>query len=139
MEISKNRLLHSIGVARKMHEMTICQGLGIEKAADMFVLGFVHDIGYEFSKEQGEHANVGAEMLKNCGFKYSNEVLYHGKAQIDYMSQELYLLNTADFLIDAFGNSCTLKERLEGIEQRYGVKSFQYQEAVKLAKQLNMI
>ncbi len=139
MDISKDRLQHSIGVARKMYEMALQRGWNVEQAKKMFVLGFVHDIGYEFSNVQSEHADIGAEILKLCGFQYSNEVQYHGKVQQDYSSEELYLLNVADFLVGPDGHPVSVEERLVGIAQRYGEKSSQYVEAKKLAKQLNLI
>lgn len=139
MEISQERLQHIIGVARKMYEMSLERGWSVERAKKMFVLGFVHDIGYEFSNAQNEHPDVGAEILELCGFQYANEVMFHGKAQQEYSSEELYLLNVADFLVGHDGKSVSAKERLVGIAQRYEEKSSQYVEANKLAKQLNLI
>lgn len=139
MEISQDRLKHSIGVARKMYEMSLQRGRNIEQARKMFVLGFVHDIGYEFSNEQSEHANVGADIMKLCGFEYVNEILYHGKVQHDYSSEELYILNVADFLVGPDGSSVSAEKRLEGIKQRYGENAPQYIEAIKLAKKLYLI
>ena len=138
MEISQDRLKHSIGVARKMYEMSLQRGWNIEQSRKMFVLGFVHDIGYEFSNEQSEHADVGADIMKLCGFEYVNEILYHGKVQQDYSSEELYMLNVADFLVGPDGSSVSVERRLEGIKQRYGEESPQYKEANELAKQLNL-
>lgn len=138
MEITQDRLKHSIGVARKLYEMSLEHGWSVDKAKEMFVLGFVHDIGYEFSITQSEHADVGAGILTQCGFQFSNEVLYHGKVQKDYSSEELYMLNVADFLVGPDGSSVSASERLNGISQRYGEDSSQYIEAKKLAKQLGL-
>lgn len=139
MDISQDRLQHSIGVARKMYEISLQRGGNIEEAQKMFILGFVHDVGYEFCKTQNEHADVGAEILKLCGFQYSDEVKYHGKVQNDYSSEELYILNVADFLVGSDGRPCSAEDRLEGIAQRYGENTSQYIEATRLAKELNLI
>lgn len=138
MEITQDRLKHSIGVARKLYEMSLDRGWDIEKAKKMFVLGFVHDIGYEFADTQSEHADRGAHVLEQCGFQFANEVMYHGKVQQTYSSEELYILNVADFLVGPDGSSVSACERLNGIAQRYGEDSFQYIDAQKLAKQLGL-
>lgn len=139
MVITQDRLKHSIGVARKLYEMSLQRGWDVEKAKKMFVLGFVHDIGYEFADTQSEHADKGADVLKQCGFQFANEVLYHGKIQQEYSSDELYLLNVADFLVGSDGSPVSVEERMEGIAQRYGEESSQYIEAKRLAKQLNLM
>lgn len=138
MEITQDRLKHCIGVARKLYEMSIDRGWDIERAKKMFVLGFVHDIGYEFTDTQSEHADKGAAVLEQCGFQFANEVMYHGKVQQTYSSEELYMLNVADFLVGPDGSSVSCGERLDGIAQRYGEDSSQYIEAKKLAKQLGL-
>ena len=138
MEITQDRLKHCIGVARKLYEMSIDRGWDVERSKKMFVLGFVHDIGYEFADTQSEHADKGAAVLERCGFRYSSEVMYHGKVQQDYSSEELYMLNVADFLVGPDGQSVSVEERLEGISQRYGKNSSQYIEAKKLAQQLSL-
>lgn len=138
MEITQDRLKHCIGVARKLYGMSLERGWDIERAKKMFVLGFVHDIGYEFADTQSEHADRGAYVLEQCGFQFANEVMYHGKVQQTYSSEELYMLNVADFLVGPDGHTVSVEERLDGILQRYGNDSPQYIEAKKLAKQLNL-
>lgn len=46
--IEENRLKHSLAVARKM--VDIGKNYGLDKGGldDLFLLGLVHDIGYEF-------------------------------------------------------------------------------------------
>lgn len=138
MEITQDRLKHCVGVARKLYEMSLERGWDIERAKKMFVLGFVHDIGYEFADTQSEHAERGAYVLEQCGFQFVNEVMYHGKVQQTYSSEELYMLNVADFLVGPDGSSVSVIERLNGIAQRYGEDSSQYIEAQKLAQQLGL-
>lgn len=46
--INNDRLNHSIAVARKMVEIRKKYNLNDNELKDLFVLGFNHDIGYEF-------------------------------------------------------------------------------------------
>ena len=74
LSISNERLKHSLEVARLMKKSAEDAGWNKQKCEEMFVLGFLHDIGYEFAEQQCDHASVGGEMLKNQGYKYWKEV-----------------------------------------------------------------
>lgn len=139
IKISNDRLLHSIGVARLMEEISrnIYQW-NEEKCHEMFVLGYLHDIGYEYSKIQSEHPVIGGLLLKKSNYKYWKEVYYHGSLCDEYQSLELDLLNTADMQINSFGKKVTVEERLIDIKDRYGYDSKQYLEAAELAKRLKL-
>lgn len=66
MEMTEGRLKHSLEVARKMTKAVREQPERYsfdERGA--FALGMVHDIGYEFSAVQTEHAHIGGGILKN--------------------------------------------------------------------------
>ena len=71
MNISIERMKHSLEVARKMKIFVelnpIEYGINPEEA---FLLGFIHDIGYEFCNTQEEHAKIGGNILKTQGYKY---------------------------------------------------------------------
>ena len=139
IKISNNRLLHSIGVARLMEEISKnIYRWDEEKCREMFILGFIHDIGYEYSKTQGEHPIIGGLLLKKSNYKYWKEVYFHGKVCDEYQSLELNLLNVADMQINSFGKKVTIEERLNDIKERYGNDSKQYLEAVELAKRINL-
>ena len=88
LSISNERLKHSLEVARLMKKSAEDAGWNKQKCEEMFVLGFLHDIGYEFAEQQCDHASVGGEMLKNQGYKYWKEVSCHGKLDIEYFSEE---------------------------------------------------
>ena len=130
--MDEDRLNHSLAVANKMVE--IGKNLNLEESdlQDLFVLGYNHDIGYEFCSNNIEHNIVGGEMLKNNGFKYWKEVYYHGNPDIDYKSLHLKILNMADMQIDKYGNDVGYKKRLEDIKTRYGEDSIQYINAKKI-------
>ena len=137
--ISDQRGKHSLAVARLMGQMAADKGWSEEMCREMFFLGYIHDIGYEFSQEQQEHSYVGGQFLKEQGYRYSREVWYHGIVTEEYSSEELKLLNTADMCIDSSGNHVGAVRRLADIEERYGVSSRQYTEAEKLAQRLGLI
>lgn len=137
MEISFDRLKHSLEVAKKMKKIVLENQ---EKYSctpeDMFILGLVHDIGYEFANEQPQHAVVGGIALKNQGYKYWKEVYYHSRIQNEYMSNELLLLNYADMTTGPHGESMSLTQRHEDVVKRYGKGSHQDLEVAEVIKQL---
>ena len=61
--ISEDRLHHIIGVARKAYQLAKSMDCDEDFARKMFMVGWVHDVGYEFSKEQAEHPGISSEML----------------------------------------------------------------------------
>lgn len=137
--ISNDRLNHSIEVARMMVELSEKAGWSPAKCQEMFLLGYVHDIGYEFAENQCDHADIGAEILKEQGYKYWQEVALHGKIDSSYESEELRMLNIADMSVDSKGNRVGAKKRLEDIGDRYGLESKQYLEAVQLANRIGLL
>lgn len=136
LTISDERLKHSIEVARLMKKMAEEIGWTQEKCEEMFLLGYLHDIGYEFSEQQGDHASVGGIMLKRQKYKYWQEVFFHGKLNAEYTSEELTMLNIADMNIDSKGHNVGIKERLKDIAVRYGEKSKQFIEAKLLIEKI---
>ena len=137
MDITVDRLKHSKGVATKMKEMALNEPSKYPFDPDsMYVLGMLHDIGYEFSEKQEQHANRGGEVLKAQNYKYWKEVYYHGIAQTEYDSPELRLLNNVDMTTDPTGKYMTIQERIDDIAARYGKGSWQEKEAIELARML---
>src|SRR5574344_619152 len=130
-----DRLKHSIAVARKMVEIGKDNNLIEENIKDLFVLGFIHDIGYEFGNNSN-HNLIGSDILKNNGYKYWKEIYYHGKMQKTYKSVYLDILNSADMQIDKLGNDVGFDKRIEDIKNRYGKDSSVYREAVLLVKNI---
>jgi len=90
--IIENKQKHIIAVARLMKEKAKLLGLNEE---DMFVLGYLHDIGYEF--DDINHHNLGGKILQKQGYKYYKEVLNHGLPKCDYSSIELDLFELKYF------------------------------------------
>lgn len=127
-----DRIKHSLSVANKMIEIGKQKGLNDIQLQELFVLGYNHDIGYDFCFDKKEHNIVGGEILKNNGYKYWKEVYYHGNPNSEYQSQFLKILNMADMQIDKYGNDVGYEKRLEDIKNRYGEDSIQYINANKV-------
>lgn len=125
--ITENRWQHILGVARKSYEFALKMRPHDEKyAEDMFLLGLLHDLGYEFTETGKGHALIGGEILKRSGYKYWEEVAGHGYSENAVMTDELFILNCADMSVGSDGRNCTMSERLEDISVRYGKNSYAY-------------
>lgn len=120
--INNERQKHILGVARFMKINAEKLGLNCD---EMFTLGFLHDIGYEFD-ETLNHNKLGGTILKKQNYKYYNEVYYHGDISAPYTSKELDFLNFADMHIDNSGNYVSFDERLIEIGVRRGKNSDYY-------------
>ena len=138
MAITVDRIKHSLAVAKKMEEMAAKNPDKYQvDPEEAFVVGLLHDIGYEFVSEQKDHANKGGLILKEQGYKYWQEVYYHGIPQDEYESPMLQLLNYVDMITSPTGEPMTIEQRIEDIAKRYGEGSLQDLEARKLAEKLN--
>ena len=133
--MDNDRLKHSYAVACKMIELGKERKLSDESLEELFTLGFIHDIGYQFGNNEN-HNMLGGNLLKDNGYKYWKEVYYHGVPNSDYKSLYLDILNTADMMIDKFGNDVGFDKRLEDIKNRYGEDSIQYNNCVKIINEL---
>lgn len=131
-----NRLIHSLSVARKMVEIAISYNLTKEEIINCFIIGFNHDIGYEFTNNGINHNIIGGEILRKSGFKFWKEVYYHGIITDEYSSIYLDILNQADMQVDKYGNFVGYEERLKDIENRYGSDSEVYNSCFNLINKL---
>lgn len=134
--MDQDRLNHSIAVARKMVEIGKKHNLDDEQLQELFLLGYNHDIGYEFGNNEN-HRIIGGNILKQSNYKYWREVYYHGEIECEYSSLYLDILNKADMQIDKFGNDVGYVKRLEDIKNRYGKESNIYKKAEKLIDNIN--
>lgn len=107
----------------------------IKRCEEIFVLGNLHDIGYELDANAFGHEEKLYEIVKDT-YSYSNEIRYHSKLQDKYLSAEMKLLYFADATVDGNGNWVTYKERLKDIEDRYGLESEVYKETANIIKAL---
>ena len=127
-----DRLKHSIAVARKMVEIAQKNNLTEDEIKICFIIGYNHDIGYEFTINGINHNIIGGEMLRNSNFKYWKEIYYHGELNNEYQSVYLDILNQADMQIDKYGNDVGYDKRLEDVMNRYGEDSETYKKCYKL-------
>ena len=133
--MDNDRLKHSLAVANKMVEIAKERNLSETEIQELFLLGFVHDIGYRFDVDN-KHGVIGGEMLKNSNYKYWKEVYYHGDINSEYASMFLEILNKADMQIDKYGNDVGFDKRLEDIKNRHGEQSSAYMNCVQLIEEL---
>ena len=73
--IDEDRLKHSIAVARKMVEIGQNYNLNNQQLQELFVLGYNHDIGYEYGNNEN-HRVIGGNILKHNNYKYWKEIYY---------------------------------------------------------------
>ena len=133
--MDEDRLKHSLAVARKMIEIGKLYELNENELQELFILGYNHDIGYQFGVNSN-HNIVGGILLRNTGYRYWKEVFYHGQVNIEYESLYLDILNMADMQIDKFGNDVGYTERLNDIKNRYGDESIQYSNARNIIEKI---
>ena len=131
-----DRIKHCLSVANKMVELGKEKGLSDKQLDELFLLGYLHDIGYQFGINDN-HNVIGGNILKNNNYQYWKEVYYHGVPNSDYKSLFLDILNTADMMIDKYGNDVGFDKRLEDIKNRYGEDSIQYINCVKIVDELS--
>ena len=125
-DIPVSRLMHCYGVGRKMYRYAkMVLGWPEEKAREMFVLGLLHDAGYEFDSDDYGHGDELAKTLERNSYKYASEIRNHNRLIKD-PSDELVLLWYADQVIDGSGNKVSYDQRLSDIGNRHGFDSRTY-------------
>lgn len=134
--MDNDRLKHSLSVARKMVEIGKELHLSNDELQDLFLLGYNHDIGYEFTENGINHNIIGGNILKENGYIYWQEVYNHGEPNSDYNSNYLNILNKADMQIDKYGNDVGFDKRLEDIKNRYGIDSVEYKKSEQIIQSI---
>lgn len=117
---------HTLGVARYMYEHAKDYKLNAE---NMFLLGWTHDIGLVF--ERDNHEQRGGALLMNNGFPllYCIAVGSHGDSLFEtgYVPEELMLLIEADLHISSItGEYVSYEKRLDEIKRTHGKDSPEY-------------
>lgn len=134
--ISEVKLKHILGVARECREIARQIGLNQEQQDACFVMGFLHDIGYEdCGDDLSLHPEKGISLLLNYRYRESDcldAIQNHGTKYEDLSIYD-YVLNLADLTIDYKGDNVSIEQRLNDIKDRYGAKSENYKNAVKMA------
>ena len=137
--ISENKMRHILSVARQCEIIARKKYMLDETSCKKaFMIGYLHDIGYEFSKTNIEHPETAYNLLMQTFNLKIPEILYHGDANVE-QSLFLAILNEADLTVDGFGNVVSVDARLKDIKDRYGDSSEQYINAFNLSQKLNLI
>lgn len=132
--ISDNKLKHSLGVARRCAELAEEYLLSEEEQKACFVMGFLHDIGYESVTDITKHPQKSAEYVdafSNYCSLCTNAIQNHGKPAVNTSLFDI-ILNTADLTTDFEGKAVSVSDRLEGIRERHGENSPHYRHAVSI-------
>lgn len=117
--IARSKSNHIIMVAEIMYTLALDYTKDIDKAEEMYTLGYVHDIGYNIQGDGKQHAQIGGELLRKTGYKYWQEVSNHGLSDTDYRSKELYLLDIVDMSVTMQGKVVSFEDRLLEIQSRH--------------------
>lgn len=139
VNISDDRMKHIISVARQSYAIAKNKyKLNEEDCRKAFVIGFLHDIGYEFCDENTNHPETGFNLIKNTLGVEIPEILNHGNPDIE---QDLFLsiLNESDLTVDSKGNIVSVEERLNDIKDRYSENAIEYLNPLNLAIKLNLL
>lgn len=165
--IVKERVDHIVWVARRCAELAKERGYDKSAQQQAFLMGWNHDIGYEYSIGE-EHAGEGAAMIqaslgymsekeypgavnaiRTLNFVYWREIKVHGYPKdhpnriIDgkpYESEMLDILNIADITTMQGGQYCTAQERLDDLIRRgYLPESEKYRNMLQLCKELKLV
>lgn len=132
-----SRYRHCYSVGKKMYAYAKEKLKWSEaKCREMFVLGNLHDIGYEL--EPNNHDRIMTDIM-GSSYPYSNEIKYHNRLQDIYDSPAMQLLYFGDMTVDGMGNWCTFEERIEDIATRHGINSEIYAESLELANYLSKL
>lgn len=126
---------HILAVASLCVDIAKVKGFDEQYQKDMYLLGFVHDIGYAFG-DHTNHAQVGADALKRNMYDYWAEVRDHGNPDATRNSIALNILNAADMSVDAEVNVVGFDGRLQDIRNRYGADSQTVKDCERLVAKL---
>ena len=133
--LGDEKLRHSSSVASLMYERALELTGDAVFADDMFLLGFLHDIGYIYGGEG--HADSGAALLARNGYRFVNAVRNQSDALVDGDdSLPDILLKWCDMSVLPNGEVVSISERLHDIENRYDEGSDVISAARKTAKWL---
>lgn len=129
--ISERKLRNTLSVARECERIAKDKNMSKAEQNACFVMGFLHDIGYEQAEILEQHPQTGYQML--CDFmQYHYEILHairdHG-CKYDHLSKFDEILNMANLMVDHEGQMVGITERLKSIKDRHGKESTHYQHA----------
>ena len=140
--ISENKLHHTIQVARVCYRLAKEAGMQETKARAAFVMGFLHDIGYEYldaGDDVTKHAEISAALIDAMAENFPeirDAVATHGTCTA-FTSEFSRILNTADMSVMHDGTECSVEERVAGIKAFHGTDSSHTKHARAMARLIN--
>jgi predicted hydrolase (HD superfamily) len=146
--ISEDRLHHILAVARKCYEVAKRRNHDEDFCRRMFMIGWLHDVGYEFSQEPEDHPDVSFEMMmsltgkegkNDTAFKLAADAVKDHVMYTDQKSEEWIILNIADLSVDLCGNDIEITDRLEDMKKRFGEESKQYKAACEISAEVGLM
>lgn len=137
--LTNYRTHHMLTVARKCYK--IAKNLGKDETfcQKMWLVGYLHNIGYEFNEEQHEIASGNLLRLLGITDYHIIEAVRNHSSYGDINNATWRILVQADLQVNYLGNEVTVEQRLKDIETRYGEQSPQYINSVNNAKLLELI
>lgn len=141
MGIDNKRIVYCLGVARKMKKLAEQAHPGDKDFAnDMFILGLIHEVGFEFTTLDIVANEIGGSALKRNGYKYWEEASHFGIGHCQYKSEALDILNTAILTTSEDGEDISVEEKLEETANSImGENSIQYGNYKDIATSLKLI
>lgn len=122
--ISENKIKHSLAVARKCAQLAHDQGMNENAQNACFVMGLLHDIGYEINPTN-THPKTSYYMLCHMEmYKYEvfEAIRDHG-TKYKNLTEFDKILNTADLMIGYDGTELTPENRIQQIAEYHGEDS----------------
>ncbi len=138
MHITDSMLHHMLAVARESYILAKRQGMTEQECRNAFALGFIHNIGYEFTDVPENQQIVGFEMFHNLTGISAIRDKGSTSAMQSQPHKMLRILNAADLSLNSVGDYVGPKGRLKDIEQRYGAASDKYRMARQMAELLGI-
>lgn len=131
--IDDNRLVHMREVGRLCSELAFdLFGWNEHECRQMFVMGFLHDIGYQFAENQPDHEEIGGALLASAKYEHAEPIRFHGDPEADLSDDRLLILNISDMAVSGDGKRVGFVTRLEDIATRYGKESPQYETSARV-------
>ena len=138
--ISDNKIKHSLEVARLCAELASLECKDESYIQACFVMGLLHDIGYESGVFKG-HSKKSVDYIDSAELymeDIKSAIANHGQ-DIVFANRFSEILNKADLQVNSKGERVCAFSRLLDIEARYGSDSSEYLNAQSIAERLNLV
>lgn len=105
LRIDDDRLLHVRGVGERAEELSHeLFDWNEEKCREMFVLGYLHDVGYQYSRNQPQHEGISGVLITNV-----SESSKDAARRLEIAQKEIGILS--QFITHAFMATRNLEHR----------------------------